>query len=418
MSKLPPGVDKLPAGIEIHGNKLRVCFPYQGKRRREPLPIAKITKQSIAYAEKKRDAILVEIQENRFDYLKHFPNTKAKFISDNSNTKLTVEKAIEDWLAIQKQKKAATTYVNYERKAKKVKARWPDPWQVSHLKKSDLEKFQLSMIDQGLAPKTVNDVFTIVRGILGMAFDDGFIDFDPSTRVKNFILDHSDETADPFTKEEQARLLENTSHLPQLQNMLKFTMWTGLSKSEVIALAWEDIDLEKMTVKVQRAKPDSEYKVTKEKSRTRVIELLEPARDALLSQRPFTFMQQPESIEVKQRDNMTKKKAKITLVFKNENTGEGWYPDTLNRIFSQILKKAKIRARGVNQCRHTFASQMLTNHIPRDWIVRQMGHSNDEMLKRHYARFITEDMPDLASKFSELLGLDKDGYKEEKEAKS
>jgi integrase len=40
---------------------------------------------------------------------------------------------------------------------------------------------------------------------------------------------------------------------PQAINLFILTCWTGLSFSEAMAVAWEDIDLVEMTLKVQRA---------------------------------------------------------------------------------------------------------------------------------------------------------------------
>jgi integrase len=38
--------------------------------------------------------------------------------------------------------------------------------------------------------------------------------------------------------------------------------------------------------------------------------------------------------------------------------------------------------------RHTFASLALQSREQIGWVSRQLGHTNDEMVIRHYARFI------------------------------
>ena len=80
---LPDGIKKLPTGVVIHGQRLRISFVYCGDRCRETIPCnGKITKASIAHAERKRNQILTEIYENRFDYATHFPgSSKAKLYS-------------------------------------------------------------------------------------------------------------------------------------------------------------------------------------------------------------------------------------------------------------------------------------------------------------------------------------------------
>ena len=59
------------------------------------------------------------------------------------------------------------------------------------------------------------------------------------------------------------------------------------------------------------------------------------------------------------------------------------------------LKKAKVRKRGINQGRHTFASQLLTSgQVPPEWIAEQLGHSDTSMIYKHYGKLIAEDLPD------------------------
>lgn len=56
--------------------------------------------------------------------------------------------------------------------------------------------------------------------------------------------------------------------------MILFNCWTGLSLSEFVALSIEDIDGE---AGVLRALVSGEFKVPKERSRTRTVELIDPA---------------------------------------------------------------------------------------------------------------------------------------------
>jgi integrase len=60
-------------------------------------------------------------------------------------------------------------------------------------------------------------------------------------------------------------------------NMMGFAFWSGLRISELIALAWEDIDVKTGTVKVCRARVNGPYKQTKIKRSTREVELIDPA---------------------------------------------------------------------------------------------------------------------------------------------
>ena len=64
-----------------------------------------------------------------------------------------------------------------------------------------------------------------------------------------------------------------------------------------------------------------------------------------------------------------------------------------------------ITSRSPSTARHTFASQMLTAGMPKEWIARQMGHTSTRMIERHYGKWIREDAPDMAAIASARLGF-------------
>mgnify|MGYP001317677355 CR=1 FL=1 len=90
--------------------------------------------------------------------------------------------------------------------------------------------------------------------------------------------------------------------------------------SELIALAWEDVDFKKGIVKIQRANVKGRFKITKTKGSTRTLELLHPALDVL--ERQFILSSQIEAleIEVTQVDNKTIKKERVRFVFLNSRS--------------------------------------------------------------------------------------------------
>jgi hypothetical protein len=57
------------------------------------------------------------------------------------------------------------------------------------------------------------------------------------------------------------------------------------------------------------------------------------------------------------------------------------------RNWKRILLKASLRRRTVYQCRHTYAAQQLSRGENPQYVAHQMGHTNLEMIIRHYARW-------------------------------
>lgn len=170
--------------------------------------------------------------------------------------------------------------------------------------------------------------------------------------------------------------------------MIKFGIWSGPRPSELISLAWEDIDVENWTVKYQRAKVLGELKETKTKLSDRQVELIAPAIEALKAQMEHTFMLEPVPVEVLRRDNKTVKTEHVRFVFMNTLMGEPHKNEEVinKRFFTAHLKRAKVRYRGPSNCRHTFASQMLTIGMPKEWVAVQLGHTSTKMIDKHYGK--------------------------------
>lgn len=406
-AKLPAGVDKLPEGVELNGSSVRIHFMYRGERCREKIPGAKVTKALIRYAGNKRLLIVTEIAEGRFDYAAHFPESKRVLALagvSGANAARTVKQGIDRWLDVQRAKKASSTVVNYVSKAGHVE-RWAGSRKIVDISKSDLELFQAGLLKKGLAPKTVNDIFTVVRGVWADAFGDGIIKSNALERITNIEADDEQETADPFTREEIDKLTVGDPARMANVRMVLFNCWAGLSLSEIIALGVDDVDREAGGVWVRRARVITEFKVPKERARLRFVELIDPALTLLDDILKDAEAAAPMQITVTQRDNVTEKQEEVRLLFRNCISGLPWTAKTVSKWFTQHLKRSGVRHRGANQCRHTFASQALSSYVPVEWVARQLGHTDTTMVRKHYGRWIPADTKSMASIVSQMMGF-------------
>jgi integrase len=107
-----------------------------------------------------------------------------------------------------------------------------------------------------LAAKTVADTRTTVRQLFSAAVDFGLIGSNPVDRVKPPRNERSPGRV--LTPEEVARLITETDrHRYGAAVAILFTV--GLRVSEVLGLAWSDIDLEAATAHVRRAVVDTTH---------------------------------------------------------------------------------------------------------------------------------------------------------------
>jgi integrase len=384
-------------GVEVRGERVRVYFTYQGEKCREPVP-GKATKENIAYAERMVSMINHEIAAGTFDYGRHFPDSKRL----KSNT---LNHYLDLFLQIKGRTTADETIRGYKAKIEthirpKFGRRQTDS--IGYL---EIEEWIADDL-QAKASKTIKDTVAILRAVYKLYRKDHPGALDPTDGITVALPD--DDEPDPFTREEIDLILAaDPKEREQELNLIQFMIWTGPRVSEVLPFAWEDVvDLEKGLIHFRRSKVRGNYKATKTKRANRIIELVRPAREALKRQYAITGKLPPEVVEVKQRDNRTIKKETLRFVFMNSNTERPHVSDFTirDRFFKTHLKRAGVRERGTNQCRHTYISQMLTAGMPAEWIAKQAGTSVT-MIRKHYGKWIDDDATDMVALAESRLRL-------------
>ena len=228
----------------------------------------------------------------------------------------------------------------------------------------------------GVSAKRMRNCLTILRTMFAMAQEMQLIKVSPLTeldvsRLLRVYGERSEYSAEPFTDNEKELILNSLTG--QLKNIVQFAMWTGLRSSELIALRWQDVDLDSGFIFVNQAKVENIIKTTKTKSGTRKLIILSKAREALIDQQQYTL-------------------ALNNWVFHNPNTNEAWSNSTkLGQHWAEALKKIGIKYRNFYQCRHTYASTLLSNGENVWFVATQMGHVDTEMLIKRYGKWIPQE---------------------------
>lgn len=399
-----PKSPRLPQGVELRGDTLRICFFFEGERCREIVSRGRVDEFSIALADRLRGQVLSATAAGRFDYRLYFPDSRraralhqAQDSSEQAQRSLlemTVKEGVSLWLATQHSGKAKSTAASYASKAEHVINAFGDK-QLSDVKTQDLQKFRNQLVrsrqnPNGLSPKTANDVLTVVRGVWKDAYDNGITSRNRADSLKNHRLERESQ-ADPFSLDEMQLLLNEAPHQRVIARMLVLNCWLGLSRSELVALAAEDVDLKRKKLTVSRAHVLGEHKSPKVEARKREIDLLAPAIELLEEILADTERHCMQPLEITRLDNLSVRYETVRLLFTNPNTGKPWSQSALDRWFKAHTKAVGVRYRGLNQCRHTFASRALSNFAPQEWVIKQLGHIDGQMLQLHYAKWIPEE---------------------------
>lgn len=385
-------------GVEVRGNRVRVYFRFQGELCRELVPgIA--TPERIAHAERMVGTILYEIKEGTFSYARHFPDSPR--VKTN-----TLGHYIDIWLEIKRNQMAPSGFRTYKSKAEThIRPHWGEHQadQIDHL---HLQEWVQKTLMPTLHNKTVREILSLLRQVYVIYRTRNRTAHDPTEGIEVRLPDPDE--ADPFNRNEIRDILGGETDKQQEVNLAKFMIWTGPRVSEAISLAWEDVDLKAGTVKFRRAQVRGHYKVTKTRRSSREVRLLKPALEALRAQALHTEKLPAVDIDVTDRDNKTKKRQKVRFVFHCTTTGAAHSSSDvlLKGFWRPHLAKVGVRYRGPGNCRHTYASQLLsTGAVPLDWIADQMGHTSTAMIWRHYGKWINQDGPDMIGLLEHALKL-------------
>jgi integrase len=190
-----------------------------------------------------------------------------------------------------------------------------------------------------------------------------------ASTTKPRLKDHKE--AEPFSMVEIKKILEALDR--PYREFFQFAIWTGLRTGELLGLRWQDVDLDKGQVHIRTNITQGREKEPKTRGSIRTIELLPEAINAL------------KSIENSEYYDGFR-------VFIDPKTKQTYkYADGLRKyVWMLTLKKIGVKYRYPYQCRHTFASMMLTQGKNPMWVASQMGHADWGMIRKIYGRWINE----------------------------
>jgi len=356
------------ARIEGDHGRLLVTFQYRGQRCREYIGLKDNRDNRRAAARIARE-IELQIAAGKFDY-------QARFSESHNLDRFGLAKASDDrvvfrdfalqWLDELKPTVAKSTAYGYGRllEAYILKSSFAEK-KIDEIHDGDIKRLIAQLQERGLGPRSINIVVARLRTLFSTARIRKLRADNPVDYVRN--LRETKPEIDPFTLDEVQALLRAA----RLSERTFFTilLFAGLRPGEALALRWDDIDFREGFLKVRRHLNRFGMGLPKTTSSERDVIMLPPVRDALQEQRARTQLRSP-------------------FVFVNEGGKQPFDLDNIRqRNWISLLRRAGLRHRPLYQCRHTYATLLLSAGEDMRFVASQMGHTTLAMLIRHYARW-------------------------------
>ena len=317
---------------------------------------------------------------------------------NQSNT--TVSAFIEEWLKIKRHGDEPVTPKTLERYAELLR-RHVVPiiggLKVQKLRSQDIRLMYGQLLNtgrddgQGLSPQTVRHVHRVLHSALKSAVESELIATSPTATIK------APKVVPPeieILKSEQIKhVMESLRDHPVYPLMLT-ALGTGMRRGELLALRWQDVNLEKGEIHVERSieqtKPSLADQPSSDSSLTRGLRIKQPktihgVRDIALP--GFLTSMLRQRWKAQQEDSLALGLGKAppeALVF-GTKVGDLRRPDSLTKEWAQAAKSIGLRVT-FHALRHTHASQLIASGLDLLTISRRLGHGNPTITLTVYAK--------------------------------
>jgi integrase len=360
--------------VEPKTARLYLDLHVQGQRRKITSHLPD-TPRNRKILEAKAETIEREVFLGTFDIERHFPTRKT--------TPVTFKELYEEWKKKKANEVSPLTIEWYQQTVEgKILPFW-GPKRLADFSHAGFDTFKAGLLEQKLAPRTVNIALMRLRQLLRMAHQRGYLAEDRSPWVVK-VRDSRPEIF-PLSFEEKHSFIET---LPiRWKPYFLVAFGTGLRPSEQIALKQEAIDWERNKIIVREGWRQGQRTRLKTRASAREVDMLPPVRKALEAQRVVS--------------------AKSELVFPNIRGKHINIANLRRRVWYATLTKAKLRPRDLYNTRHTFATHALAAGEDPGWVAKMLGHTTLTMLVTRYYQYV----PNLTRKDGSLLAqwLEKGG---------
>lgn len=161
----------------------------------------------------------------------------------------------------------------------------------------------------------------------------------------------------------------------------------GLRKGELVALRWDDLEVENHTVSIskQAIMRGGKLQIVKPKTATSIRKISLPERTVEL------LLEEHE------------KHPENPYLFPSPKTGEMYHPDSVSNLHKKILRDAGLEPIRLHDLRHTFATLALQSGVDVKTVSTMLGHYDAGFTLSTYAHATERAQEEAAEKLGTLL---------------
>ncbi|HEY8335293.1 MAG TPA: tyrosine-type recombinase/integrase [Tardiphaga sp.] len=322
------------------------------------------------------EAATIIAAASKGDYIEPSKETVAQFI----------ERWLRDWAAGNTSNK---TYTRYEQLLRLHVAAHLGAKPIQRLRATHLQTLYATLLrDTGLSARTVLHVHRAVHRMLRHAAQWGTVSQNAATLVDAPSV--PDTEIDALTAAQVKAVLQtlkvSNSTPKQVYTIASVALGTGMRRGELLALRWQDVDLDGALLRVERALEQTKrgglvFKAPKTRHGRRSITL---PSSTVAELRAHWRITQERRLALG-----VGKSPEDDLVFGNWD-GTPYTPNALTKAWSLAMENAKIKAT-LHSLRHTHASTLIASGLDVLTISRRLGHGSPAITLKVYGHLFKTD---------------------------
>ncbi|WP_027716959.1 tyrosine-type recombinase/integrase [Desulfovirgula thermocuniculi] len=311
--------------------------------------------------------------------------------------RLTLGDYLDRWIEAVEPELKPSTVATYRVKVKK--------WKQTPLAEVPLAKLTPADVQRALAgffresaPKTVREMYNVLRAALRRAVEWGLLAKNPAEGVK--VPRKETRELQVWTEEEATRFLEvakKSGYYP----VFVLALTTGMRLGELLGLKWEDVDLDAGYLQVKRTLADKSAM-----GKGRVV-FQTPKTRAARRKIPLD----PATVEVLRKHKKKQAEARLKkgpewqdydLVFCTSQ-GTPFYHSDVRKAFNRLVKKAGVKPIRFHDLRHTHATLLLRKGIHPKVVAERLGHSSVSITLDTYSHVLPDTQREAVRVLEELF---------------
>jgi integrase len=252
-------------------------------------------------------------------------------------------------------------------------------------------------LDAGLAPATVGKIHSTLHKALSQAVSDGIV---PRNAADVKAPRPTPEEMRPLSETEVRAFLDLARESgDRFEALYVLAITTGLRRGELLGLRWDDVSMERSTLRVGRALVREGGRHTLGETKTR-----RGRRQINLTPRTVSTLKAHHKKQQEEKIKLTGLYKDHGLIFATR-VGTPINPENLvNRSFKPLLERASLPEIRFHDLRHTCATLLLGRGVHPKLVQELLGHATIAMTLDTYSHYMPSMGDQVAGAMKDALG--------------